>query len=113
MRKIIQGFILPRAANAPTPCTPLHRHPTCANASIPDPPAPLCTIILPNPQVWHFIARQGASVYISGSAQKMPADVASALEAVAVQHGGLGAEAAAKWVRQLETSGRYFVEAWS
>jgi sulfite reductase alpha subunit-like flavoprotein len=43
----------------------------------------------------------------------MPADVAAALEAVAVDHGSLAPEAAAKWVRQLETSGRYFVEAWS
>jgi sulfite reductase alpha subunit-like flavoprotein len=64
-------------------------------------------------RVWRLLAEGGGAVYISGSAQKMPSDVAAALEAVAAAHGGLAPEAAAKWVRQLETSGRYFVEAWS
>ena len=52
-------------------------------------------------------------MYVSGSAKKMPADVAAALEAVAARHGGMAPEAAAKWVRQLETGGRYHIEAWS
>ena len=42
-----------------------------------------------------------------------PAQVAAALEDVAVQAGGLSAEAAARWLRQLEAAGRYQVEAWS
>lgn len=55
----------------------------------------------------------GAAVYVAGSADKMPAQVAAAFEDVAVQAGGLSAEAAARWLRQLEAAGRYQVEAWS
>uniref|UniRef100_A0A383VDI1 NADPH-dependent diflavin oxidoreductase 1 n=1 Tax=Tetradesmus obliquus TaxID=3088 RepID=A0A383VDI1_TETOB len=62
--------------------------------------------------VWQLL-QQGAWVYVSGSAEKMPAAVVSALEDVAQQHGGLTREAAAKYIRQLELSGRYHVEAWS
>ncbi|KAG2430599.1 hypothetical protein HXX76_010117 [Chlamydomonas incerta] len=58
-------------------------------------------------------ALEPAVVYVSGSAQKMPAGVAAAFADVAAAHGGLGKEAAAAWVRQLELKGRYFVEAWS
>lgn len=58
-------------------------------------------------------AMEPAVVYVSGSAQKMPAGVAAAFADVAVAHGGLDKEAAAAWVRQLELRGRYFVEAWS
>ena len=60
-----------------------------------------------------MLAEQGAWVYVSGSAEKMPAAVVTALEDVAVQHGALTREAAAKYVRQLELTGRYHVEAWS
>jgi sulfite reductase alpha subunit-like flavoprotein len=63
--------------------------------------------------VWKLLAEQGAWVYVSGSAEKMPAAVVAALEGIAVQHGGLSKEAAAKYIRQLELTGRYFVEAWS
>jgi sulfite reductase alpha subunit-like flavoprotein len=63
--------------------------------------------------VWRLLSSGRGAVYVSGSAQKMPAGVAAALEAVAEAHGGLDADAAAKWVRQLEATGRYFVEAWS
>ncbi|KAG2446563.1 hypothetical protein HYH02_008550 [Chlamydomonas schloesseri] len=58
-------------------------------------------------------AMEPAVVYVSGSAQKMPAGVAAAFADVAAAHGGLDKEAAAAWVRQLELKGRYFVEAWS
>lgn len=64
------------------------------------------------PQVWPLLQR-GARVYVAGSAQKMPADVLASLEAVAAQHGGLGEEGARQWVRQLELTQRYCVEAWS
>jgi sulfite reductase alpha subunit-like flavoprotein len=63
--------------------------------------------------VWQLLSEQGGWVYVSGSAEKMPAGVVSALEDVAAAHGGLSAEAAAKFVRQLELTGRYHVEAWS
>jgi sulfite reductase alpha subunit-like flavoprotein len=58
-------------------------------------------------------ARQGAAVFVCGSAQKMPQDVAAALEHVAMQEGGLSRAEAAAYLKQLEANGRYFVEAWS
>ncbi|MEW5297446.1 MAG: hypothetical protein WDW36_000654 [Sanguina aurantia] len=63
--------------------------------------------------LWRLLHGSGAHVYVSGSAQKMPAQVASAFERVAQAHGGLDAAAAAQYVRRLELGGRYHVEAWS
>lgn len=63
--------------------------------------------------VWQLLSQQGAWVYVSGSAEKMPAGVVAALEEVAAVHGSLSADTAAKFVRQLELTGRYHVEAWS
>lgn len=48
-----------------------------------------------------------------GSAQKMPQDVAAALQHVAMQEGGLSRAEAAAYFKELEAKGRYFVEAWS
>ena len=56
---------------------------------------------------------QGAVVYVSGSAEKMPQDVAKTLEGIAADHGSLNATDAQAYVRQLELSRRYIVEAWS
>jgi hypothetical protein len=60
-------------------------------------------------------AARRARVRGGGAADKMRADVAAALRAVAAQQGGvLGAAAEAEpFVRQLQLGGRYFVEAWS
>eukprot|EP00775_Hariotina_reticulata_P011858 gene11858-12002_t len=63
--------------------------------------------------VWQLLSEGGAWVYVSGSAEKMPAGVEAAFQDVAVQHGRLTVEAAQKFVRQLELTGRYHVEAWS
>ncbi|GFR48013.1 hypothetical protein Agub_g9842 [Astrephomene gubernaculifera] len=63
--------------------------------------------------LWGLLSEGGAAVYVSGAAKKMPAGVAAAFADVAVQYGGLGTEAAAAFVRQLELKGRYQVEAWS
>jgi sulfite reductase alpha subunit-like flavoprotein len=63
--------------------------------------------------VWHLLQDNRACVYVSGSAEKMPAGVVSALQDVAVERGGLSPDAAAAYVRQLELTGRYHVEAWS
>jgi sulfite reductase alpha subunit-like flavoprotein len=52
-------------------------------------------------------------VYVSGSATRMPQDVAAAFVDVATQEGGLSSEAAQVFFRQLELSHRYFVESWS
>ncbi|KAF5839539.1 hypothetical protein DUNSADRAFT_512 [Dunaliella salina] len=63
--------------------------------------------------VWSLISGSGASIFVSGSAQQMPANVVSALEDVAQEQGGMGKEEASKFVRQLELTGRFCVEAWS
>ncbi len=59
------------------------------------------------------LAGVGAAVYVAGSADKMPTQVATAFEDVAMQQGELSREQAQKWLRQLEAAGRYQVEAWS
>lgn len=63
--------------------------------------------------IWSLLSERGAWVYVAGSAQKMPAGVASALEAVAAEHGGLTSDDATRFVRSLQLTGRYHVEAWS
>lgn len=63
--------------------------------------------------VWSWLSVKGAAVYVAGSADKMPAQVAAAFEDVASMAGKLTEEEAQKWVRQLEVSARYQVEAWS
>ena len=55
---------------------------------------------------------QGAVVYVSGSAEKMPQAVATAFEEIAAQQHqepGFGR----KFVQRLEQTKRYHVEAWS
>ena len=63
-------------------------------------------------EVWAAL-QAGAWLYVAGSADKMPAAVAAAVEGPAAQQGGLTREEAAAFVRRLELSGRYQVEAWS
>lgn len=57
---------------------------------------------------------QGATMYVSGSAQKMPQDVASVFKEVILQQGGgLSSVDAQKTMRLLTSNNRYVVEAWS
>lgn len=63
-------------------------------------------------EVWALLAA-GAWVYVAGSADKMPAAVAAAIQEVAVAHGGMGKDEAAALLRRMELTGRYQVEAWS
>lgn len=62
-------------------------------------------------KVWRML-QSGCSVYVAGSANKMPADVASALEDVVSKEGCHSKDTAKKWLKQLERGGRYHVEAW-
>ncbi|KAL6775774.1 NFR1 [Auxenochlorella protothecoides x Auxenochlorella symbiontica] len=62
--------------------------------------------------VWEALDR-GASVHVAGSADKMPADVASALADVLVERGGLPPEEASRVLQRWQATGRYQVEAWS
>ena len=57
---------------------------------------------------------QGATIYVSGSAQKMPQDVANVFKKVILQQaGGLSAIDADKSMKLLASNHRYVVEAWS
>ncbi|KAG6412440.1 hypothetical protein SASPL_125119 [Salvia splendens] len=63
-------------------------------------------------KIWSLLS-QGAAVYVAGSANKMPADVLSALEEIFSNETGVPREAASTWIRKLERAGKYHVEAWS
>ncbi|KAL1566586.1 multidrug-resistance type transporter [Salvia divinorum] len=63
-------------------------------------------------KIWSLLS-QGAAVYVAGSANKMPADVLSALEEIVSNETGVPKEAASTWIRTLERAGKYHVEAWS
>jgi sulfite reductase alpha subunit-like flavoprotein len=56
-------------------------------------------------------ARRGW-VYISGAANKMPLAVKGALRAALAKAGGMGEDAAAEYVRQMEAEGRLWEECW-
>ena len=63
-------------------------------------------------EVWRLLQQQGAWVYVAGRADKMPAQVAAALEEVVASHGGMSPTDAAAWLRRMELKGHYQVEAW-
>ncbi|GAA0176135.1 oxidoreductase [Lithospermum erythrorhizon] len=63
-------------------------------------------------KVWSLLA-QGASIYVAGSAEKMPADVLQAFEEIISKESGFPREEAGRWLRAFERAGRYHVEAWS
>ena len=63
-------------------------------------------------RVWRAL-EAGAHVYVCGSANKMPAAVQSALADVVAEHGGLGAEGGAAYVKELHLKRRYHLECWS
>lgn len=62
--------------------------------------------------VWGLL-QSGASVFISGSANKMPTQVTSAFEEILVSETGMTRETSMRQVKELERLGRFSVEAWS
>lgn len=63
-------------------------------------------------RIWSLLSA-GAAIYIAGSSMKMPADVTSTLEEIISEESGISKESAARWLRQLERAGRFYIEAWS
>ena len=55
---------------------------------------------------------QGGAIYVSGSANQMPRDVIKAFEEAIVEAGGGARSAAQQFLRDMELSGRYQVEAY-
>ena len=64
-------------------------------------------------ELWQLIHEQGAYIYLSGNAKRMPADVADALVEIFKLHGGLEQESAAAYLAYLIRVGRYQEECWS
>lgn len=62
--------------------------------------------------LWRRMHDDAAVVYVSGSADKMPAAVAKAFARVIAQGLGCSAAEGEKYQRQMEAAKRYFVEAW-
>ncbi|MFS8035446.1 sulfite reductase subunit alpha [Xanthobacter sp. AM11] len=57
-------------------------------------------------ELWAWL-QAGAHFYICGDAKRMAKDVEAAVTAIAATHGGLSEEAAARFVADLKTAGRY------
>lgn len=57
-------------------------------------------------ELWAWL-QAGAHFYVCGDARRMAKDVEAAVAAVAVQHGGLAADSAARFVQDLKTAGHY------
>ncbi|PVF92410.1 riboflavin synthase domain-like protein [Serendipita vermifera] len=64
-------------------------------------------------RIWELVGKQNASVYISGSSNKMPAAVKEAIKLAAQTEGGLSPEEAEKYIGDMEWTGRLFEECWS
>ncbi|KAK7273017.1 hypothetical protein RIF29_14063 [Crotalaria pallida] len=63
-------------------------------------------------RIWKLLA-EGAAVYIAGSSTKMPTDVTSAFEEIVSKENEVSRDAAIRWIKALEKSGKYHIEAWS
>ncbi|CAL0329463.1 unnamed protein product [Lupinus luteus] len=63
-------------------------------------------------RIWNLLA-EGAAVYIAGSSTKMPTDVTSAFEEIVSKENEVSSDVAVRWIRALERSGKYHIEAWS
>lgn len=57
-------------------------------------------------EVWQWL-QSGAHVYVCGDAERMAPDVHAALEAIAREQGGLDAEGAHEFLRELQRAKRY------
>ncbi|KAI8335987.1 hypothetical protein EDC96DRAFT_524417 [Choanephora cucurbitarum] len=64
-------------------------------------------------EVWDLIEYQQAKVVLSGSLDKMPEDVAYAFKQVFMQQGGLDAEEAENYYRDMIKTGQYQEECWN
>ncbi|KAF7327494.1 Riboflavin synthase domain-like protein [Mycena kentingensis (nom. inval.)] len=63
-------------------------------------------------RIWDLL-RVGATVFISGSSNKMPAAIRSVLCAAVEKHGNRSPEDAVTFVSQMEDTGRLLEESWS
>ncbi|KAI0776652.1 riboflavin synthase domain-like protein [Trametes elegans] len=64
-------------------------------------------------RVWELVGARGAWVYISGSANKMPAAVRAAIRHALVSEGRMEEQDALEYVAKMEKEGRLIEECWS
>ncbi|OJT11116.1 NADPH-dependent diflavin oxidoreductase 1 [Trametes pubescens] len=64
-------------------------------------------------RIWELVGKRDAWVYISGSANKMPAAVREAIQYALVSEGGMSEEDATEYVVRMEKEGRLIEECWS
>ena len=62
-------------------------------------------------RVWNML-EAGAAVYVAGSSASMPQDVRDTLSQVVEACGRMSRDDAGVYLRRMEASGRYVVEAW-
>ena len=63
-------------------------------------------------EVYDLIHLRWGRVYVAGSTGQMPKDVRASLVNVMVKHGGMLHNQADEYVRRLESTNKYLVEAW-
>ena len=63
-------------------------------------------------EVYDVMHLRRGSVYVAGSTGQMPRDVRAALAKVMVRHHGMGESEADEYIRRMEATKRYQVEAW-
>lgn len=63
-------------------------------------------------RIWNLLC-EGAAIYVAGSSTKMPSDVMLAFEEIIAKESGAPKDSAVRWLRSLERSRKYHVEAWS
>ncbi len=57
-------------------------------------------------ELWQWIT-EGAAFYVCGDAKRMAKDVDAALHEIVATHGGMSAEQAVEFVKQLKKDNRY------
>ena len=63
--------------------------------------------------IWKMLNEGGGSVFIAGSANKMPQDVKKSICRIIEQHGGKTETEAMTMINDMIKKKRYYVEAWS
>lgn len=63
--------------------------------------------------VWNYLHDQKGVILLSGSSNRMPADVTRALERVVAKEGKMGVEEAHAYLGRVEKEGRFQQECWA
>lgn len=63
--------------------------------------------------VWNYLHHQRGTILLSGSSNRMPADVTRALQRVIASQGKMSIEEANKYLTLVEKEGRFQQECWA